>query len=136
MSLSLNSLLSKDITCFDVIKNLFALTDNEIDVLACINHLQPVSIARITEIIPKDRATISRSISRLMSIGVVRKEKENLEKGGYQFLYSSLPMNELRKFVKSTLNAIIENMSNAMDNLTKEKCEEKFQEVKRKYSKK
>ncbi|UJG44513.1 MAG: hypothetical protein K9W46_04875 [Candidatus Heimdallarchaeum endolithica] len=135
MSLSLNSLLSKDITCFDVIKNLFALTDNEIDVLACINHLQLVSIARITEILPKDRATISRSISRLMGIGVVRKEKENLEKGGYQFLYSSLPMEELRNFVKNTLNSIIENMTNAMDNLTKEKCEEKFQEVKKKYKK-
>ncbi|MHA1303687.1 MAG: HVO_A0114 family putative DNA-binding protein [Candidatus Heimdallarchaeaceae archaeon] len=134
MSFALTSLISKDITCFDVIKILFALSDKEMEILACINHLQPVSIKEITEIIPKDRATISRSINRLMGIGIVRKEKVNLKQGGYQYLYKSLPMDELKGKVKQTLDQVIKNMQSAMNNLSEEKCEEIFEEVKQKYN--
>ena len=78
MSTALYSLLSDELSCFDIIKAFFALSDNEIEILSCINNKQGIDIERITEIIPKNRTTISRSIQRLTSIGVIRKDKVNL----------------------------------------------------------
>ena len=79
LSLSLSSFDSEEVTCFDIIKAAYGLSENEVEVMMCIKHSQPIDIKQITEIIPKDRATISRSIHRLMSIGFVRKSKINLE---------------------------------------------------------
>ena len=100
MSFSLSSFESDDITCFDIIKAFYALTDNELEVLSCVHKGQPLDIKSITDIIPKDRATISRSIKKLMAIGFVRSDKITLDRGGYKFMYSSLSMKEIRDKLK------------------------------------
>ena len=87
MTFPLSSFESQEITCFEIIKAAYALSENELEIMRCIKNIQPVDIKGIAEIIPKDRATISRSIQRLMGIGVVRKTKINLERGGFKYLY-------------------------------------------------
>ena len=96
MTFPLSSFESQEITCFEIIKAAYALSENELEIMMCIKNIQPVDIKGIAEIIPKDRATISRSIQRLMGIGVVRKTKINLERGGFKYLYSSMSVEELK----------------------------------------
>ncbi len=134
MSFPLSSFDSKDVTCFDIIKAAYALSENEIEIMMCIKNMQPADIKTITDIIPKDRATISRSIQRLIGIGIVRKTKINLERGGFKYLYSSLSVEELKTKLKELINRISENMECAISNLTEEKCKEVFEVVRAKYS--
>ena len=134
MSFPLSSFDSKDITCFDIIKAAYALSENEIEIMMCIKNIQPADIKAITEIIPKDRATISRSIQRLMGIGIVRKTKINLERGGFKYLYSTLSVEELKIKLKELILRISENMDFAISNLTEEKCKEAFEGILAKYS--
>ncbi|MHA2358258.1 MAG: hypothetical protein ACXABK_05775 [Candidatus Heimdallarchaeaceae archaeon] len=133
MSLPLSSFDSDELTCFDIVRALFALSDNELEILACINHNQPVDIKSITAIIPKDRASIVRSIQRLMAVGVVRKEKVSLERGGYKYLYYSLPMSEFRERLSKLIKRINKRMEKAILDLTEEKCREMYKNVENKY---
>jgi predicted transcriptional regulator len=134
MSFPLSSFDSKDVTCFDIIKAAYALSENELEIMMCIKSIQPADIKAITEIIPKDRATISRSIQRLIGIGIVRKTKINLDRGGFKYLYSSLSVEELKSKLRELIQRISENMDVAISNLTEEKCKEVFQGVMLKYS--
>ncbi|MCE7738251.1 MAG: MarR family transcriptional regulator [Candidatus Heimdallarchaeota archaeon] len=134
MTFPLSSFDSKDITCFEIIKAAYALSENELEIMMCIKNIQPVDIKGIAKIIPKDRATISRSIQRLMGIGIVRKTKINLERGGFKYLYSSMSVEELKLKLIELINRISKNMEYAISNLTEEKCKEAFKEVQTKYS--
>ncbi len=134
MSFPLSSFDSKDVTCFDIIKAAYALSENELEIMMCIKNSQPVDIKTLTDIIPKDRATISRSIQRLMGIGIVRKTKINLERGGFKYLYSSLSVDELKNKLTELINRIAENMEIAISNLTEEKCKEVYETIIVKYT--
>lgn len=134
MTFPLSSFDSKEITCFEIIKAAYALSENELEIMMCIKNIQPVDIKGIAKIIPKDRATISRSIQRLMGIGIVRKTKINLERGGFKYLYSSMSVEELKIKLIELINRISINMEHAISNLTEEKCKEVFKEVRTKYS--
>ncbi len=134
MTFPLSSFDSKEITCFEIIKAAYALSENELEIMMCIKNIQPVDIKGIAKIIPKDRATISRSIQRLMGIGIVRKTKINLERGGFKYLYSSMSVEELKIKLIELINRISINMEHAISNLTEEKCKEVFKEVQTKYS--
>ena len=136
MTFPLSSFDSKEITCFEIIKAAYALSENELEIMMCIKNIQPVDIKGIAEIIPKDRATISRSIQRLMGIGIVRKTKINLDRGGFKYLYSSMSVEELKTKLLELINRISQNMKYAISNLTEEKCKEAFEEIRSKYSSK
>ena len=133
MTFPLSFFESEEATCFDIIKALYSVTDSELEVLVCVNINKPVSIKRLTELIPKDRATIARGLQRLMSIGIVKKEKRNLERGGYVYLYSSLSMDELRERLHGLIDRIGIRMNEAISALSEEKCEIIYHEVLERY---
>ena len=135
MSFPLSSFDSDEITCFDIVRALFGLSENELEVLACINHNKPVDVRGITEIIKKDRASIVRSIQRLMDVGAVKKEKVSLERGGYKYLYYTLPIVEFRDKLKELVTRISVRMEKGIMDLSDEKCNEMYLEVVQKYNK-
>ena len=134
MSFSLSSFDSEELTCFDIIKVTYALSENELEVMMCIKHSQPVDIKTIGTIIPKDRATITRSIQRLMGIGFVKKTKINLDRGGFKYIYSSLSTEEIKSKLNVLIRRIAERMQTAINNLTEERCQALYTEVIQKYS--
>jgi predicted transcriptional regulator len=135
VSFPLSAFDNEEVTCFDIIKATYALSENELEVMMCIKHSQPTDIKTITEIIPKDRATISRSIQRLMGIGFVKKTKINLDRGGFKYLYSSLSTDEIKHKLKDIIHRIGERMEVAIENLTEEKCQTMYNSVVLKYNK-
>ena len=134
MFFSLSSFETENITCFDIIKAVHALTENELEILSCVHQNQPIDMRGIVSIIPKDRATISRSIQKLMSIGFVRQEKINLERGGYKYQYYSKSMKEIRDKLKTQIVNISEKMVQAVSSLTEEKCREIYEQIIEKYN--
>ena len=135
MTFSLSSFESDDLTCFDILKVYYALTNIELEILSTVHINQPIDIKGITEIIPKDRTTISRSIKRLMSIGFVKQDRICLEKGGYKYLYSTLSIKEIREKTTKLIERINNRMIGAMSQLTEEKCIQVYKEIKEKYPK-
>ena len=134
MSFPLASFDNEEVTCFDIIKATYALSENELEIMMCIKHSQPADIKMIAEIIPKDRATISRSIQRLMGIGFVKKTKINLDRGGFKYIYSSLSTEEMKSKLTELIRRIADRMETAINNLTEEKCQVLYNEVVVKYS--
>ena len=134
MSFSLSSFDNEELTCFDIIKATYALSENELEVMMCIKHSQPTDIKTIVDIIPKDRATITRSIQRLMGIGFVKKTKINLDRGGFKYIYSSLSTEEMKSKLKELLHRIAERMDSAIDSLNEEKCQDMFNGIVLKYT--
>lgn len=136
MTFSLSSFESDDLTCFDILKVYYALTNVELEILSAVHINQPVDIKGITEIIPKNRTTISRSIKRLMSIGFVKQDRICLEMGGYKYLYSTLSIKEIRERTTKLIERINNRMIGAMSQLTEKKCTQIYKEIKEKYPKK
>ena len=135
ISFSLSSFDTEELTCFDIIKATYALSENDLEVMMCIKHSQPTDIKTITDIITKDRATISRSIKNLRSIGFVKRTQINLDRGGFKYLYSSLSTDEIKHKLKDIIHRISERMDVAIDNLTEEKCQTMYNGVVLKYNK-
>ncbi len=135
MTFPISSFESEDLTCFDIIKAYYALTDNELEVLSSIHANQPIDIKSIVAIIPKDRTTISRAIKRLMSIGFVKQDRISLDRGGFTHLYSTLSIKEIREKTTDLIERINTRMLDAMSQLTEEKCFQIYKEVELKYAK-
>ncbi len=135
MTFSLSSFESDDLTCFDILKVYYALTNIELEILSAVHINQPIDIKGITEIIPKDRTTISRSIKRLMSIGFAKQDRICLEKGGYKYLYSTLSIKEIREKTTKLIERINNRMISAISQLTEEKCIQIYKEIEEKYPK-
>ncbi|ENN96514.1 transcriptional regulator TrmB [Methanocaldococcus villosus KIN24-T80] len=63
--------------------------------------------SKITDIanrLNRDRSTIQRSVQNLMSAGLVKRRQINLKDGGYYYVYSAIPFEEVKKKIKETLD--------------------------------
>ncbi|MCG3215827.1 MAG: MarR family transcriptional regulator [Candidatus Heimdallarchaeota archaeon] len=134
MHFSLSSFDSDNLTCFDIIKAVHALTDSELEILSCIHQNQPIDMKEIISIIPKDRATVSRSIRKLMTIGFVRQDKINLARGGYKYQYYSMSIQEIRDKLSQLILKISNRMIEAVSTLTEERCRQIYEQVIEKYN--
>ena len=136
MAFSLFSFLFEDTTCFEIIKALYGLTDNELEILACIHNIQNADIKAIQEIIPKDYSTLTRSLHKLVTTGLVKKAKVTLPRGGYKYQYTALSIEEIKEKVHSLLDEIYVRMHGAISKFTEEKCRELYESVMVKYKQK
>ncbi|MFA6462195.1 MAG: helix-turn-helix domain-containing protein [Candidatus Woesearchaeota archaeon] len=89
------------ITLEQILHCSFSLNKTEILVL---KHLlyskEEETIEEIIKHVKKDRTTIQRSVKKLHEKDLIKRRQLNLEKGGYVFIYSSKPKQELKDKVK------------------------------------
>lgn len=132
-SFSLFSFLFEDTSCFEIIKTLYGLTQSELEILTCVHNIKESDIKAIQKIIPKDHSTISRALQKLISTGLVKKQKVILHQGGYKYRYTPLSIEEMKNKFLASLEEIMQRMKEAVQTLSEEKCKEFFQEVIKKY---
>lgn len=83
-------------TCQDLVQCMYSLTDLEMDALRELLRRGPMTSDDLAKRLHRDRSTVYRSLQRLVSCQVVRKETRSLERGGYYHAYTAVPMDVLR----------------------------------------
>lgn len=63
------------------------------------------TVEDLSELIGKDKSTIYKSLKHLVDNGFVRREVRILRKGGYKYIFTPAPPQELRSIIMERMNS-------------------------------
>lgn len=89
----------------DLIRCTFDLSKTELKIfLYLLKTKKSIPSVDIADKIDLDRTTIQKSLKKLLEKGIVDRRQNNLDNGGYVFLYSIKQKDELKIQMKSIIN--------------------------------
>jgi len=62
---------------------------------------QPFTVSQLAERIGRDRSAAQRLLAALTKKGLTERFQQNLDSGGYEFVYKTLPKKELKAVLRS-----------------------------------
>src|SRR5512138_1495850 len=85
---SINQLTKKGATCTDLLTCLYNLKPADIEILQAVLTGPGANIDQIATHVQKDRSSVHRCLSKLVSIGLVNKQTKTIKGGGYYHTYT------------------------------------------------
>ncbi len=113
---SINQLTKKGATCTDLLTCLYNLKPADIEVLQAVVANPNASLDQIAAKIKKDRSSIHRCLSKLVSINLVTKQTKTIKGGGYYHTYTLLDHELLKKHARERVQEITESLQTLIDN--------------------
>ncbi|MEM2134649.1 MAG: helix-turn-helix domain-containing protein [Candidatus Jordarchaeaceae archaeon] len=93
----------------DIIK--CALGIRELEVRTYFTLLKrPMQVQEIAEKLQRNRSTIQRCLTNLISKGLATRRTRSIPRGGYYYEYEAAPSSEVKKMVKAALDQWYEKM--------------------------
>lgn len=108
---------AEDVGCNNVLECLYSLSKLDKKILETLSDEEEYRSSELAEELERDQSTIYRSLERLVSCGMVYKEKKTIRKGGYYYLYSARPRGLVKEEAKKCLNDWYEQMKEAIEEL-------------------
>ena len=103
-SKNLTGLLTQVIeTPTDLMCCAFGLRDCEITIYSSLLDIS-MTVEDISSVICRDRSTTQRALKTLLDKGLIERDREHLEKGGYFYVYKSISSEEVRKQILAQLD--------------------------------
>jgi len=85
---ALNRDLERDLECDDLLECLYELNDLDRQIYGHLSGAdEPLTVDELAEAVERERSTVYRSVQRLLQFGLVKKEQENYDRGGYYHVY-------------------------------------------------
>lgn len=94
----------KRIPINQILKCSFGLTSSELETLKILLKKKESSVEEVANKMNKDRTTVQRAIKSLMNKGLCKRRQYNLDGGGYQYYYSSITKEEIKKRISDNFN--------------------------------
>lgn len=107
--------INKNICCDDIIKGLFNLNNLDIKVYKKLKQTSEIRADELAKKLNLERSTIYRSLQRLTSCGLCKKETKTIAKGGYYHTYQCDDL----KNIKERLDDCIEQWHKKMKKIIK-----------------
>lgn len=99
-------------TLKDLFVSLYDLSPLELDLLlVLIKATKPLTLDEVAHRVERDRTTVFRSLQKLVSSGLCRKEERSLREGGLYHVYAAPDVEE----IKNDLEARIRNIQSGLD---------------------
>jgi len=83
-----------------VLRCTFGLSRAELVALKELLKTDESTVEELAARLKKDRTTVQRALASMTHAGLVRRRQYNLSGGGYQYAYSSLPKEEIKRRVE------------------------------------
>ena len=103
-------------TCKDLMQCMMNLGEMEMDILRTLMRRGPLGTDDLTKHSRRDKSIVHRGLQKLMSCGLVSREKRSISKGGYYYVYSSIPPDKVKKRMKECIDTMYSNMKELVDN--------------------
>jgi predicted transcriptional regulator len=113
---SINQLTKKGATCTDLLTCLYNLKPADIEVLQAVVANPNASLDQIAAKIKKDRSSIHRCLSKLVSINLVTKQTKTIKGGGYYHTYTLLDPELIKKHARERVKEITDSLKTLIDN--------------------
>lgn len=102
-------------SCEDLMQCMLNLGDLEIKILRKIMDSGPMKNEDLARQFKRDKSIIHRCLQRLMTCGLVVREKLNISKGGYYYVYSTIPEDAIRDKMSDCVENMYRNMKRLVD---------------------
>ena len=113
---SINLLTRKGASCTDLLTCLYNLKPSDLEVLLALAKNENATLDQIAKIVQKDRSSVHRCLSKLVSINLANKQSKSLKGGGYYHTYAMLDPITIKKHalervkeITKSLEALIES---------------------------
>lgn len=90
MNESLIKQLEDDKQCEHMLGCLYGLNESDVECYKYVVKQDKIENDMLSDILDKDESTTNRSLSRLVDAGLVKKDTESYEQGGYKYVYSAV----------------------------------------------
>ncbi len=107
---SINRLTKKGACCTDLLTCLYNLKPADMEVLLAVAKNENASLDQIAGIVRKDRSSVHRCLSKLVSLDLVNKEAKSLRGGGYYHTYAMVDSGIIKKHAYERVREITESL--------------------------
>jgi predicted transcriptional regulator len=112
---SINLLTKKGASCTDLLTCLYNLKPADLEVLLAVAKNENATLDQIAKIVQKDRSSVHRCLSKLVSINLVNKQSKSLKGGGYYHTYAMLDPATIKKHAIERVKEITESLETLVD---------------------
>ena len=113
---SINLLTKKGASCEDLLTCLYNLKTTDLEVLRAVGQNENATLDDIASKVQKDRSSVHRCLSKLVSINLVNKQTKTLKGGGYYHTYAMLDPILIKKHARERVKEITESLRVLIDN--------------------
>jgi predicted transcriptional regulator len=94
-----------DLTVPEVLSQLFDLSESDLQTYLALLEAPQSTTGELTEVLPRDRSNVNRSMLELREKGLASREVRLLERGGYVYQYTATSLSEARAMMHEQLDA-------------------------------
>ena len=102
-------------SCEDLVQCIMNLGDLELSTLKSLMRKGPLRSEDLAKEHKRDKSIIHRALQKLMSCGLVFREKKCITKGGYFYVYTSIEKAQIRSKMMDCVDKMYKNMSKLVD---------------------
>ena len=103
-------------TCYDLVKCMFRLSETEINILKSFEEGEGLTAQEVGDRLKRDRATAYRSLEKLVSIGLIYKERRGREGRGYSNFYIKVARKDILRKAEKRLDKCYTAIKTALMN--------------------
>ncbi len=111
---SIQSLTKKNATCQDLLSCLYNLKPTDLEVLLTVAKNEG-TLDEIAQKVQRDRSSIHRILSKLLTANLVTKQTKTLKGGGYYHTYTMLDPALIKKHAKERVKEITKSLELRID---------------------
>jgi predicted transcriptional regulator len=103
-------------TCSDLLSCLYNLKPIDLEVFLEVARRECATLDQISESADRDRSSIHRCLSKLVSAGLVHKQSIGLKGGGYYHVYSIVEPSKIKEQAMQKVKEITASLEGLIDN--------------------
>ncbi len=112
---SINLLTKKGASCTDLLTCLYNLKPSDLEVLLVVAKNENATLDQIAKIVRKDRSSVHRCLSKLVSLNLVGKQTKSIKGGGYYHTYAMLDPETIKKHALERVREITQSLQSLVD---------------------
>lgn len=117
MANSIHEMIRANFRCEDVIKCVLGLKSLDIEAYKALLMHGPLTTEKLGEIINRERSTAYRSLQNLTVCGIVYRETQSIDSGGYYYEYVAIEPQEMKQMVKKNVDEWYNQMNELIEKI-------------------
>ena len=108
-------LTRKNATCSDLLTCLYNLKPIDTEIFFQVATNQDSTLDKIATLVDRDRSSVHRSLSKLVSAGLVHKQTKTIKGGGYYHVYIATDPEKIKQESRRKVQEITESLERLID---------------------
>lgn len=108
-------LLHEDPDLREVMACVFDIQDHEMRTYLALLDNPGSTVAELAEVLDRDRSNVNRSLTTLLEMGLVDRERRLLDPGGFVYQYTATPLPEAKELMHDAFETWTERVHDHID---------------------